>query len=140
MKCQDQLYSEGNCKILSPIFLANSFFNQQLKDLISSFRTDIAWVIVAFCYFILSGFLRSLVSTNFWNIFNHCSRFLGNPWEILEQTSMFLLVSFVQSLFSTKKSPKVVNFPLTDGKLCLSFWCHKQAKWLLQFSKLLLSI
>ena len=36
---------------------------------------------------------------------------------------------FVQSLFSAKKSPKVVNLPLTDEKL--SFWRHKQAKWLL---------
>ena len=29
--------------------------------------------------------------------------------------------ALVQSLFSTKKSPKVVNLPLTDEALCLSF-------------------
>ena len=29
--------------------------------------------------------------------------------------------AFVQSLFSIKKSPKVVNLPLTDETLCLSF-------------------
>ena len=43
---------------------------------------------------------------------------------------------FVQSLFSTKKSPKVVNLPLTDERLCLNFWRHKQDKWLFQLSKL----
>ena len=35
-----------------------------------------------------------------------------------------------------KKVAKVVNLPLTDEKLYLSFWRHKQVKWLLQFSKL----
>ena len=44
--------------------------------------------------------------------------------------------AFVQSLFSTKKSPKVVNFPLINERLCLSFWRHKQYKWLFQFPKL----
>ena len=34
--------------------------------------------------------------------------------------------AFVQSLFSTKKSPKVVNVPLTNEMLCLSFWGHNQ--------------
>ena len=29
--------------------------------------------------------------------------------------------AFVQSFFSTKKSPKVVNLPLTGKTLCLSF-------------------
>ena len=29
--------------------------------------------------------------------------------------------AFVQSLFSIKKSPKVVHLPLTDETLCLSF-------------------
>ena len=38
---------------------------------------------------------------------------------------------FVYSLFLIKKSPKVVNLPLTEEKLCLTFWRHKQAKWLL---------
>ena len=41
--------------------------------------------------------------------------------------------AFVQSLFSTKKSPKVVNFPLTL-KALFDFWRHKQDKWLFQFS------
>ena len=44
------------------------------------------------------------------------------------------IFAFVKSLFSTKKSSKVVNLPLTDETLCLSFWRHKQEKWLLQFS------
>ena len=39
-------------------------------------------------------------------------------------------------VFSTKKSPKVVNLPLTDETLCLRFWRHKQDKSLFQFSKL----
>ena len=34
--------------------------------------------------------------------------------------------AFVQSLFSTKKSPKVATLPLTDETLFLSFWRHKQ--------------
>ena len=42
--------------------------------------------------------------------------------------------AFVQ--FSTEKNPKVVNLPLADETLCLSLWCHKQDKWLFQFSKL----
>ena len=41
--------------------------------------------------------------------------------------------AFVQFLFSTKKSPKVVNLPLNDETLCLTFWCHKQDKWLFNF-------
>ena len=49
----------------------------------------------------------------------------------------YSISTFVQSSFSTKKSPKVVNLPLTDETLCLGFWRHKQDKWLLQFSKLL---
>ena len=44
--------------------------------------------------------------------------------------------AFVQSLFSTKKSPKVVRLPLTNETLCLSVWRHKQDKWLFRFSKL----
>ena len=43
---------------------------------------------------------------------------------------------FVQSLFSRKKSPEVANLPLTDETFCLSFWLHKQDKWLFQFPKL----
>ena len=39
-------------------------------------------------------------------------------------------------ILSTKKRPKVVNSALTEEKLCLNFWRHKQAKWLLQLSKL----
>ena len=38
--------------------------------------------------------------------------------------------------FHQKNSHKVVNLPLTDETLSLSFWRHKQDKWLLQFSKL----
>ena len=43
---------------------------------------------------------------------------------------------FVQSLFSRKKSPEVANLPLPDETFCLSFWLHKQDKWLFQFPKL----
>ena len=42
----------------------------------------------------------------------------------------------IQSLFSTKKSSKVVTLPPTDETLCLCFWRHEQDKWLFQFSKL----
>ena len=35
------------------------------------------------------------------------------------------IFAFVKPLFSTKKSSKVVNLPLTDETLCLSFWRHK---------------
>ena len=42
----------------------------------------------------------------------------------------YSLSAFVQSLFSTKKSPKIVNLLLTDEMLRLSFWRHKQDKWL----------
>ena len=38
--------------------------------------------------------------------------------------------------YPTKKSHKVVNLPLTNEKLRLSFWRHKQVKWLLWFSTL----
>ena len=44
--------------------------------------------------------------------------------------------AFVQSLFSTNKGPKVVNLPLTDETLCLSFWRPRQYKWLFHSSKL----
>ena len=46
------------------------------------------------------------------------------------------IYDFTQFFLSTKKISKVVNFPLTNEKLCLSFWHHKQEKWLFQFSKL----
>ena len=49
-------------------------------------------------------------------------------WQFLSALELFL--------FSTKKSPKVVNLALTDKKLCLNFWHQKQANWFLQFSKL----
>ena len=64
-----------------------------------------------------------------WQLLNVLELF--SPWKI-----KYPIFAFVQSLFSTKKSPKVVNLALTDEKLCLNFWRHKQAKWLLQFSKL----
>ena len=55
-------------------------------------------------------------------------------FSLKRKTIQFLLsLNFV---FNTKKSPKVVNLPLTDETLCLSFWRHEQDKWLLQFSKL----
>ena len=44
--------------------------------------------------------------------------------------------AFIQSLFSTKKSPKVVNLSLTDETLCLTFGRQKQGKWLFQVLKL----
>ena len=37
------------------------------------------------------------------------------------KSKSYPISAFVQSLFSTKKSPKVVNLPLTDETLCLSF-------------------
>ena len=52
----------------------------------------------------------------------------GCPNNFLMFWSYFLLKkenypisAFIQSLVSTKKSPKVVNLPLTDETLCLSF-------------------
>ena len=61
---------------------------------------------------------------------------LGWPNNFLMFWSYFLLKkenypfsAFAQSLLPTKKSPKVVvNLPLTDETLCLSFWRHKQDK------------
>ena len=57
-------------------------------------------------------------------------------WQFLNALELFSpekancsIFVFVKSFFSTKKSPKVVNLPLNDEKLCLSFWRHKQAKW-----------
>ena len=68
---------------------------------------------------------------------------LREPNDFLMFWSYFLLkkenypiYAFVHSLFSTKKSPKVFNLSLTDETLCLSFGCHKQDKWIFQFSKL----
>ena len=37
------------------------------------------------------------------------------------------IIVFVGSLFSTKKSLKVVSFLLVDEKLCLNLWRYKQA-------------
>ena len=53
----------------------------------------------------------------------------------LKKKTIQLPLSF-NFYFQQKKSSKVVNLPLTDDMLCLSFWCHKQDKWLFQFSKL----
>ena len=65
---------------------------------------------------------------------------LGWPDNFLMFSIYFLLKkenypisTFFQSLFSTKKSAKVVNLSLTNETLCLSFWRHKQDKWLFQF-------
>ena len=58
-------------------------------------------------------------------------------WSIfLLKKENYRVSAFVQPLFSTKKSPKIVNLPLTVETLCLSFWRHKHDKWIFQFSKL----
>ena len=62
--------------------------------------------------------------------------FTKHFWATFSKKESYWISAFVQSLFSTKKSSKVVNLLLTDQTLCLNFWRHKQDKWLFQFSKL----
>ena len=54
----------------------------------------------------------------------------------LELASTITLVSSaleLSTIFSAKKSFKVVDFSVSDEKLCLSLWRHKQKIWLFLF-------
>ena len=96
----------------------------------------------------LSGwqFLQCTQKQNYFSITVYEQKFKGGlGWDVLIifkcfrvdfSLNMKTISAFVQSLFSTKKSPKVGNFPLIDETLSLSFWRHKQDKWLFHFSKL----
>ena len=59
---------------------------------------------------------------------------LANVWNPpTNATKEFILnvaMNFFRCLYFQQKT-KDVNLPLTNEKLCLSFWRHKQAKWLL---------
>ena len=48
-------------------------------------------------------------------------------YYLLKKIKLFYLVFRWIFIFNKK----VVNLPITDEKLSLSFWRHKQAKWLL---------
>ena len=42
-------------------------------------------------------------------------------FRVILSLKSYPISAFVQYLFSTKKTPKVFNLPLTDEKLCLGF-------------------
>ena len=61
---------------------------------------------------------------NFWMFYSY----------FLLKKEKYPISTFIQSLVLTKKSSKIFSLPLTDETLSLSFWPHKEDKWLFQFS------
>ena len=69
----------------------------------------------------------------------YCNNILQakNKLEIASTITLVSSALELSTIFSAKKSFKVVDFSLSDEKLCLSLWRHKQKIWLFYFSMLL---
>ena len=65
----------------------------------------------------------------------HCNNILQtkNKLEIASTITLVSSALELSTIFSAKKSFKVVDFSVSDEKLCLSLWRHKQKIWLFLF-------
>ena len=65
----------------------------------------------------------------------YCNNILQakNKLEIASTITLVSSALELSTIFSAKKSFKVVDFSVSDEKLCLSLWRHKQKIWLFLF-------
>ena len=112
------------------------------------------WSLSNICQKVYDQFGRPLISASLRGTFRtqsniRCEAFIKNRRTLgTDDLTIFKCFIVIFSLkkktiqfsfslsFQQKKSSEVADLALSNKTLCLSFWRHKQEKWLFQFSKL----